>query len=149
MRPIAYVRNERKTVSDDNWGNVISTLELSPDLHDMNCFAGLKEFSHILIIYHFHKIPEETAFPCRHPRGNSTWPKVGIFSQRNKNRPNRIGASTVSILEVSCTHIKVKGLDAVDGTPVLDIKPSMLGFDAPASTITEPAWSEELMRNYW
>jgi len=85
---------------------------------------------------------------ARHPRGRTDWPKVGIFAQRGKNRPNRIGLTVARILGMEGTTLHLAGLDAIDGSPVLDVKPWMRGF-APRGETREPAWAGEIMRNYW
>ena len=85
---------------------------------------------------------------ARHPRGRADWPKIGIFAQRGKNRPNRIGLTTCRIVSVLGRRLEVEGLDAIDGTPVLDIKPYMAGF-APRGEVREPAWAREIMADYW
>jgi len=84
----------------------------------------------------------------RHPRGNTAWPCVGIFAQRGKARPNRIGVSTCRIVSIDGLHLSVEGLDAIDGSPVLDLKPYMTGF-APRDEIREPDWARSIMQNYW
>jgi tRNA (adenine37-N6)-methyltransferase len=85
---------------------------------------------------------------ARRPRGRADWPEVGIFAQRGKNRPNRIGVTVCRLLSVRDLTIEVEGLDAIDGTPVLDIKPYVSGF-APKGAVREPAWARELMETYW
>jgi tRNA (adenine37-N6)-methyltransferase len=85
----------------------------------------------------------------RHPRGNDIWPKTGIFAQRGKNRPNRIGATICRLLAVDGTVIKVEGLDALDGTPVLDIKPVMQEFLPDRQLVKQPKWVDELMVKYF
>ena len=85
---------------------------------------------------------------ARHPRGNPDWPRVGIFAQRGKDRPNRLGVSRCELLAVDGTAVRVRGLDAVDGTPVLDLKPWMAEF-GPRGDMRQPAWASELMRGYW
>jgi len=85
---------------------------------------------------------------ARHPRGNTAWPKVGIFAQRGKDRPNRIGVTVCRILSVDGLSLRVRGLDAIDGTPVLDIKPVMRGF-LSRGEIREPDWARDLMADYW
>jgi tRNA (Thr-GGU) A37 N-methylase len=82
------------------------------------------------------------------PRGNPAWPEVGIFAQRAKNRPNRLGLSTCELLGVEGPSVRVRGLDAIDGTPVLDLKPFMIEF-GPRGPVTQPSWSHELMRDYY
>jgi tRNA (adenine37-N6)-methyltransferase len=76
------------------------------------------------------------------------WPRVGIFAQRAKDRPNRIGIGVGRLLGVDGRDLRVAGLDAVDGTPVLDIKPVMAEF-LPRGELRQPAWSRELMAGYW
>ncbi|MEK7660931.1 MAG: TrmO family methyltransferase, partial [Pseudomonadota bacterium] len=79
---------------------------------------------------------------------NKNWPLVGIFAQRGKNRPNRIGSTICRLVSVKGKTIEVSGLDAIDGTPILDIKPVMQDF-LPRSAVTEPPWAHELMLGYW
>ena len=99
--------------------------------------------------YVFDRVGEaEIERGARHPRGRTDWPKVGILAQRAKNRPNRIGITICRLVSVNGLTLKVQGLDAIDGTPVLDIKPHMSGFDA-RGPVSEPAWSRELMARYW
>ena len=148
LQPIALVHNGRLTPEDDNWGDVISTLELLPEF-EAESLEGLAAFSHVEILYFFHQVPAakvETA--ARHPRNNPAWPKVGIFAQRGKNRPNRIGATVVRLLQCEGRTLTVAGLDAIDGTPVLDIKPVMREF-LPQGEVHQPPWAEELMAGYW
>ena len=76
------------------------------------------------------------------------WPEVGIFAQRAKDRPNRLGVTVCRILEVKDSTVRVAGLDAIDGTPVVDIKPWMVEF-GPRGDISQPSWSTELMQGYW
>ena len=101
------------------------------------------------MVFHFDRVPEaQINTGARHPRERTDWPLVGIFAQRGKARPNRIGVCICRLLSVSGTALKVRGLDAIDGTPVLDIKPVMKGF-LPRGEISEPGWAHELMRGYW
>ena len=79
---------------------------------------------------------------ARHPRGNTSWPRVGIFAQRGKARPNRLGATIVQIEGREGRTLRVRGLDAVDGTPVVDIKPVFTEF-MPRGPVRQPAWSHE------
>ena len=148
LRPIAVVRNSRSEIEDDNWGDVISVLELEPSMPE-DALHGLEDFSHAEILYYFHLVPDskiETG--ARHPRNNTDWPKVGILSQRGKNRPNRLGATLVKILRRESRHLEVQGLDAIDGTPILDIKPVMREF-LPREEVHQPEWATELMKQYW
>lgn len=148
VEPIAYVRNSRREVEDDNWGGVVSELELLAPLEEA-ALQGLEDFSHAEVIFLFDRVPaHKIETGARHPRNNPAWPKVGIFAQRGKNRPNRLGLTLVKIRERRGATLVVEGLDAIDGTPVLDIKPVMREFQ-PRETVNQPEWATELMRSYW
>jgi tRNA (adenine37-N6)-methyltransferase len=149
MNPIGVVHSTRKNPEDDNWDAEKASIELDSTQFQKDALAGLNEFSHAEIIFYMHEVPpskiESTA---RHPRNNPNWPKVGIFAQRAKNRPNQIGATICKILSVEDRVLHLQGLDAVDGTPVLDIKPWVAEF-APRGAISQPKWITELMQTYW
>lgn len=148
MQPVAYVSNARRDLSDDDWGQVESRIELAQLLPE-DALDGLESFSHLEILYHFHLAGEEQiVMGAEHPRENPNWPKVGIFAQRKKDRPNRLGLTTVEFLKREGRVLHVKGLDAIDGTPVLDIKPVMRQF-LPRKEIRQPAWVDELMEDYF
>jgi tRNA-Thr(GGU) m(6)t(6)A37 methyltransferase TsaA len=148
MEPIGTVRSPRGDLADDNWGDVISTIELVEHLSP-EALDGLDEFSHAEVVFVFDRVtPDRIVTEARHPRNNLSWPKVGIFAQRAKARPNRIGTTIVRIVKRSGRTLEVAGLDAVNGTPVLDIKPVMSEF-LPREAVRQPAWSHELMTNYW
>ncbi len=148
LEPIGYVRNHRTELADDDWGNVRSRIVLA-DWLTPTSLLGLKDFSHAEIIYVFDRVEESQVEPeARHPRDNPDWPKVGIFAQRGKNRPNRLGATIVALESVEDRTLTVRGLDAIDGTPVVDIKPVMREF-LPRQAVEQPQWASELMANYW
>ncbi len=84
-----------------------------------------------------------------HPRGNPAWPRVGIFAQRKKDRPNKLAVSVCELVEVDGLGLKVKALDAIDGTPVLDIKPYVREFEPDPASVRQPRWMSELMRGYF
>jgi len=148
LSPIGYVKGGRTINADDQWGDVESCIVLEARF-DPECLMGLDAFSHALIVYQFDRVqPEKIETSARHPRNNKEWPRVGIFSQRGKNRPNQLGVSTCRILKVDALTVHVKGLDALDGTPVLDIKPVFREFQVP-EPIQQPDWAAEIMRSYW
>jgi tRNA (adenine37-N6)-methyltransferase len=148
LEPVAFVEADRKEPRDDFWGGSESRIVLA-DGFEGDALAGIEEFSHAEIVYFFHRVPEnDVTRDARHPRGNPDWPRVGIFAQRGKNRPNRIGSSIVRIVAREPRALRVAELDAIDGTPVLDIKPVIAGF-LPRDDVREPAWCRELMRDYW
>ncbi len=142
------MENLRTFPKDDHWGDVISEIKLAEGIHP-DALKGIEEFSHLDIIFYFHQVKEEhIQYKVRRPRNNKNYPETGIFAQRGKNRPNRLGATVVTLLEKSGSKLVVKGLDAIDGTPVIDIKPVMKEF-LPKGQIIQPKWSEDLMKVYW
>ena len=148
IKPIGYVENSRKVVEDDNWGGIVSKIILD-EKYGEESLTGIEEFSHAEVVYFFHEVNEEKIVNgARHPRNDSSLPKVGIFAQRGKNRPNRIGLSIVKILKREKNVLFVENLDAVNGTPVLDIKPVMTEF-IPDEEIRQPNWTKVIMENYW
>ena len=148
MVPIGAVRGGRVEPIDDDWGGMLSEIVLD-DRFPTDALDGLDEFSHVEVVYVFDQVDEaKITVGARHPRGRSDWPRVGIFAQRAKGRPNRIGVTTCEIVNVDQRVVTVRGLDAIDGTPVLDVKPYMVEF-APRARVRQPAWSHELMRDYW
>ena len=147
LKPVAIVKNPRKTPTDDFWREIISEIELCDHIPD-EAFEGISAFSHLEIIYFFDKVkPSDIVFSGR-PRGNPGYPVTGIFAQRKKDRPNTLGLCTVELLEHKGRTIKVKYLDAIDGTPVLDIIP-VFNENKMEGIIRQPSWVSELMKNYW
>lgn len=148
LNPIGKILNERTDIEDDYWGNVISRIELNESI-DESSILGIEEFSHLEIIYCFDKVDDSKIITgARHPRNLEHLPVVGIFAQRAKNRPNKLGLTTVKLLKVENKTLYVMGLDAINGTPVLDIKPVFKQF-LPAEEVKQPDWVNELMKNYW
>lgn len=147
MRPIAVVSNTRTELVDDHWGSVASEIRLTEEF-PAEVFDGIEEFSHLEIIYFLHQVDESAIVLHGRPRGNPAWPDVGIFAQRKKDRPNRLGHTVVQLLGRDGRTLRVARCDAIDGTPVLDIKPVMREY-LPHGDIRQPAWAGELMRNYW
>lgn len=149
ITPVGVVRGGRDVAEDDHWGGVVATIELHPEVVGADATAGLDAFSHLEVVFVFDRVdPSSVTTGARHPRGNTDWPCVGILAQRGKGRPNRLGVSRCRLLEVDGMRLTVQGLDAIDGTPVLDVKPWMDEF-GPAGEVRQPAWSSELMRDYW
>ena len=148
IKPIAFVNNTRKDILDDNWGSVISTIELEETINEAS-LKGINEFSHLEIVFLFNKVSDDKIqYEARHPRNNKDYPEVGIFAQRGKNRPNKLGVTIVELIEQKQRILIVKGLDALDGTPIIDIKPVMKEF-LPKDEVSQPEWSISLMKNYW
>jgi tRNA (adenine37-N6)-methyltransferase len=148
VSPIGFVSSPRHEVIDDAWGPVGSSITLVPPF-DPSSLRGLEEFSHLEVIYLFDRVdPSSVCRHARRPRGNAAWPEVGIFAQRAKDRPNRLGLSTCELIGVEDHTIHVRGLDAIAGTPVFDVKPYLEEF-APRGSIRQPTWPHELMADYF
>ena len=149
LRPVGWVRSQRKDPEDDDWDGVEAHIELDAERFEPEALAGLETFSHVEVIFAFHRVPQEKVCEgSRHPRNRPEWPKVGIFAQRGKSRPNRVGLTTCRVARVEGRRLYVRGLDAIDGTPVIDLKPWMSGFE-PRGARWEPPWAQELMAGYW
>jgi len=148
LQAIGIVQAVRPHAEDDYWGGEEACIVLD-DAFGAQALQGLDAFSHVEVIYHFHQVDAaKIVSGARHPRNNPDWPAFGIFAHRGKNRPNRIGSTICRILRVDGTRLHVSELDAIDGTPVLDLKPVMREF-LPRSEVRQPAWSQELMQQYW
>ncbi|MDJ1494986.1 tRNA (N6-threonylcarbamoyladenosine(37)-N6)-methyltransferase TrmO [Cytophagaceae bacterium DM2B3-1] len=147
LHSVAIVKNTRKTPTDDYWEGVVSEIELADHI-PTEAFDQISDFSHLEIIYYFNQVEDSDIVFSGRPRGNPAYPLVGIYGQRKKDRPNAIGLATVELLEHKGRTLKVKYLDAIDGTPVLDIKPVFKEFE-PKGSLKQPSWVEDLMKNYW
>ncbi|MBX9604372.1 MAG: SAM-dependent methyltransferase [Bryobacteraceae bacterium] len=149
FQAVGTVRSARVALEDDYWGDVIAEIHLDTSRFTPDALLGLEAFSHAEIVFVFHQVTEEDIVTgARHPRGRREWPRTGIFAQRGKGRPNRIGLSCCELAGVSGTVLRVRGLDAVDGTPVLDIKPYLREF-GPRGEVRQPDWATELMKDYF
>ena len=147
FEPIGVIQSDVTKKVDHNWGTVISKIVLDEDLTDG--LKGLKDFSHVIVIYHLNQAKFIKAdHLVRRPQGRDDMPMVGIFAQRAKDRPNAIGITAVKLLSVNKNVIEIQGLDAVDGTPVLDIKPYYPKYDARENA-TVPKWVDQLMKDYF
>lgn len=148
LHRVGTVRSSRTEPLDDDWDAVAAQVVLDETLSP-DALRGLEEFSHLEVVYVFDRVqPEQVQSGARRPRGNPEWPEVGIFAQRAKARPNRIGVTVCRLLRVDGRTLDVQGLDAIDGTPVVDLKPYFAEF-GPRGAVRQPAWSHELMAGYW
>ena len=146
MTPIGVVRNEAEERKDVSWGDDISSSVLD-ELYAPG-LEGLDGFSHAIILFYLDQAKfDREKHLQRRPRNRDDMPLAGIFAQRGKDRPNRIGITSVKIVSVSEGSLVVKGLDAVDGTPVLDIKPYYPAYDKRDASV--PAWVDRLMEQYF
>ncbi|MDP4505724.1 SAM-dependent methyltransferase [Nonomuraea turcica] len=148
-QPVGTVVGGRSEAFDDDWNTVEALIRLDETRFKPDALAGLDAFSHLEVVFLFHLVePASVHTSARRPRGNPEWPRVGIFAQRAKNRPNRLGVSRCQLLTVDGLDVRVRGLDAIDGSPVLDLKPYMAEF-GPQGEVVQPDWATELMRNYY
>ena len=146
MNPIGYVRNAVQSRKDVSWGEDVSTIVLNEEYH--SGLKGLEDFTHVIILYYLDKAAyQKEKHLQRRPQNREDMPLVGIFSQRGKDRPNQIGMTSVRIVSVDGAALTVKGLDAIDGTPVLDIKPYYPVYDKKDAAV--PEWVDRLMAHYF
>lgn len=148
VSPVGRVSEGRDDPAQtDHWGQVASTILIDDRFGD-ECLSGLEGFSHAEVLFLFHLATERDGYTgTRRPRGRDDLPSVGIFSDRGPRRPNRLGATVCEIVHASGLRLQVRGLDAVVGTPVVDIKPVMREL-LPVS-VDQPAWAGQLMADYF
>jgi tRNA (adenine37-N6)-methyltransferase len=150
LEPVGVVVGGSAEAIDDDWGDVKAVLRLDGTQFGPDAVAGLAAFSHLVVVFQFHLVdPADVVTGARRPRGNPEWPQVGMFAQRARMRPNRLGVSTCRLIAVEGLDLHLQGLDAIDGSPVLDVKPFMREFEPSASDVRQPTWSTELMRGYY
>lgn len=141
LEPIAIVKNGARETGRRDWDRVVSELILRPDLED--ALDGLEKFSHLIVIFWMHLSPSgECAAHKTHPQMRPDLPLVGLFATRSPVRINPLGLSVVMLLERKGNILKVVGLDALDGTPVLDIKPYLPGDSVAHMKV--PEWVQRL-----
>lgn len=146
LTAIATVHSPVTEGVDENWGSVISELHVLPEWAPG--LQGLEEFSHLLVVFYMHQSSFDATDLVRRPQGRADMPELGIFAQRAKHRPNPIGLTAVEVVEIVDNIVRVRGLDAIDGTPVLDLKPYFPAFDR-RDTATTPEWVDRLMKTYF
>ena len=129
LKAIGIVRNRVKHApgAGYKWPDVISEIVLDDSLTD--ALDNLNEFSHIIVLYWMHRSTSQVPIKV-HPQGRKELPLMGVFATRSPHRPNPVGKATVRLLQRQGNILKVKGLDAIDGTPVIDIKPYIPGYDS-------------------
>ena len=144
FRPIGTVHNTIREGRQE-WGQVTSEIELLPQHAER--LDGIEDFSHIQVIFHLDRVSRyERQMKRFHPRDREDLPLVGAFATRSQRRPNPIGLTTVRLLGRKGNTLRVKGLDALDGTPVLDIKPYSARHDLHPEA-TAPDWVEKLEKS--
>ena len=147
LSAIGYVSNEVENRKDNSWGEDVSKIVLEKEY--FGGLNGLSNFSHAIIIYYLDKAKFDISKHLqRRPQNRDDMPLVGIFSQRGKDRPNQIGMTSVKIISATDDVLVVKGLDAIDKTPILDIKPYYPMYDCRENAIV-PEWVNRLMEHYF
>jgi tRNA-Thr(GGU) m(6)t(6)A37 methyltransferase TsaA len=139
LRPIGVVRNGVRRPRPGGWEQVESRIEVEPGLAE--ALRGLDGFSHLIVLTWLHLAAAEPRdLLAIHPGGEERLPLVGVFALRVAGRPNPIGCSVVPLLGLSGGTLRVRGLDAVDGTPVLDLKPYLPPYDSVPDALL-PDWA--------
>jgi tRNA-Thr(GGU) m(6)t(6)A37 methyltransferase TsaA len=138
LKPIGVVSNAVKDPGKHDWRVVESEILVNADLTE--ALDRIDEYSYLVILYWMHNVKPSHRFIQKvHPRGRQDLPMVGVFASRSPARPNPIGMTTVKLLSRQDNVLRVVSLDAVDGTPVLDIKPYIPDHDADKAAQT-PEW---------
>lgn len=147
IQEVGIVHNRRLDPADtSHWGYEISTIHID-DRFPADCLHGLQQFSHVEVLFYFNQAREHASYRQRSPRGRTALPAVGVFADRGPRRPNRIGATICRLLAANGRKLTVRGLDAVNQTPVLDVKPVMREF-LPAQ-VHQPGWVADLLADYY
>ncbi|HEV2376454.1 MAG TPA: SAM-dependent methyltransferase [Streptosporangiaceae bacterium] len=149
VTPVAHVVGGRIEPTDDYWGGTQAIIRIDATRYTPDATKGLGDFSHLEVVFRFHLTdPTDLNLGARRPRDNPDWPEVGTFGHRNMRRLNWLGVSRCRLLKVDSLDLHVEDLDAVDGTPILDIKPWFTEF-GPRGEIHQPAWPTEMLRDYY
>ncbi|MFC1967351.1 tRNA (N6-threonylcarbamoyladenosine(37)-N6)-methyltransferase TrmO [Chloroflexota bacterium] len=145
IEPIGHVENNINSPIDSDWSKAESGIVFREDL--VPALSGLDEFSHVVIIFWMHQA-KPPAVLSRRPQSRTDMPEIGVLSQRSKHRPNPIGITSVRLVKINGCRAVVRGLDAINGTPVLDIKPYYPEYDChPEAQV--PEWVNRLMKDYF
>ncbi|GIG67006.1 SAM-dependent methyltransferase [Phytomonospora endophytica] len=149
LRALGRVDGGRTEWVEDDWADVEAAIRLDATMFEPDTTTGLEHFSHLEVVFLFDRVdPDKINLRPRPARGNPEWPPVGVFAHREPFRPNRLGVSRCRLLAVDGLTLRVAGLDALDGTPVLDVKPYLAEFGA-RGTVTQPGWVDDLMAEYY
>ena len=149
MRPIGHVRSKEKVPRKGSFKDVVADIILDKDL--VPGLDGLGGFSHIIVIFFMHIPPDEKGAQRikrlkGHPMGEKGLPEVGVFSLRSPYRPNRVGVTLCELISIEDNVIRVKGLDALDGSPIIDIKGPSRSYYSKFDEMRFPDWVLELER---
>ena len=148
VRAVATVVGGHAKPADDFQGGVESIIRLNEEF-PLEALQGIGEFSHLVVTWHFSQAsPDDVALHARSPRGNPRWPATGTFVHRNHRRPNQLATSFPRLLKVDGRDLTVTDLDAVDGTPIIDLAPYFQEM-GPRGEARQPSWPSEMLQDYW
>jgi len=143
LNSIGWIKNDIKETGMRDWNQIVSELVFDPGLQE--ALDGLEEFSHLVVLFWMHRSPVKESFTLKtHPQRREDLPLVGVFATRSPVRPNPLGMTVVKLLERKDNVLKVIGLDAIDSTPVIDVKPYL-----PSDSVTQmqvPDWVHKLRK---
>jgi tRNA-Thr(GGU) m(6)t(6)A37 methyltransferase TsaA len=143
MTPIGVVQTNTDEI-EANWRRRVSEIHLNPDF--VEGLQGLEDWSHIVVIFSMHEVHFDADSHLRsRPNEREDMPEVGVFAQRSRFTPNTLGMTAVRLDKIDGPVLTVKGLDAIDGTPVLDIKPYAPIYDGAVDPLV-PVWFLRLMQ---
>jgi tRNA-Thr(GGU) m(6)t(6)A37 methyltransferase TsaA len=142
LKAIGIIRNGVRQLPEEGWEEIVSDIVVDSSLSE--ALDNLEEFSHIIVLYWMHQLADRGQLSTKvHPMGKGELPLVGLFATRSPYRPNPVGKAMVRLLERRGNILRVKGLDAIDGSPVIDIKPYIPGYDS-ATGARVPPWITRL-----
>ncbi|MET8678206.1 SAM-dependent methyltransferase [Streptomyces sp. NPDC004647] len=148
VRAVAQVVGGHSEPADDFQGGVQSVIRLNEGF-PLETLQGIDAFSHLLVVWQFHRAsPDAVALHARSPRDNPDWPATGTFVHRNHRRPNQLAVSFPRLLKVEGRDLHVTDLDAVDGTPIIDLAPYFQEM-GPRGAVTQPNWPTQMLQDYW
>lgn len=148
IEPIATVVGGHTQIHDDYQGGVEAIIRLRDDLPE-ETVLGLESFSHLEVVWHFNQAsPNDVALHARSPRNNPQWPPSGTFAHRNHRRPAQIAISHPRLLRIRGLDLHVTDLDAINGTPILDLAPWFPAM-GPQGVVRVATWASEMLENYW
>jgi tRNA (Thr-GGU) A37 N-methylase len=148
VTPIATVIGGHIEPADDFQGGVESIIRLE-ETYPLETLQGIEEFSHLTVVWRFHLAsPDDVQLHARSPRGDARWPATGTFVHRNHRRPNQLATSYPRLLRVAGRDLYVTDLDAVEGTPIIDLAPFFQEM-GPRGEVREPSWPSEMLMRYW
>lgn len=140
IKPLGLAKNKVHKPTLPGWDDVVT--EIVIDKKYTKGLDGIEDYSHVIVVYWMDK--EKECHLKHHPQGREDIPFIGIFACRCPQRPNRIAISTVPLLDRRKNVLKVKGLDIVNGTPILDIKPYTPQYDRVGKARI-PKWVNKLV----